>query len=243
MPPCTVTRPTPSISRQLRLQQRVGGVADTVDRDACRRSAPASGSARRPGSPWRRPADRAASTGSVPAAALIAACTSCAALSMLRSRSNCSVIWLVPSELAEVIVVRPGIWPNWRSSEAVIRVATVSGLAPGSWVVTRMVGKSTSRQRRDRQRAVAEHAGQQDGERQQPGGDRPGDERGGDVHAAAGQAAVCAAAARVSGRGARPALAAGGVPAAAARCDPGAVGQPGGAVDHHALARLQAGGR
>ena len=31
----------------------------------------------------------------------------------------------------EVIAVRPGIWPNWRSSEAVISVATVSGLAPG----------------------------------------------------------------------------------------------------------------
>ena len=53
------------------------------------------------------------------------------------------MIWLVPSELVEVIVVSPWIWPNWRSSEAVIRVATVSGLAPGSWVVTRMVGKST----------------------------------------------------------------------------------------------------
>ena len=63
---------------------------------------------------------------------------------MLRSRSNCSVIWLVPSELCEVIVTRPGIWPNWRSSEAVISVSTVSGLAPGSCVVTWMVGKSTS---------------------------------------------------------------------------------------------------
>ena len=63
---------------------------------------------------------------------------------MLRLRANWRVIWLVPSELCEVIVIRPGIWPNWRSSEAVIRVATVSGLAPGSWVVTWMVGKSTS---------------------------------------------------------------------------------------------------
>ncbi len=70
---------------QLRLQQRVGGVADPVDRDACRMSAPASGSARRPGSPSNRPADTAGVVGSVPAAALIAACTSCAALSMLRA--------------------------------------------------------------------------------------------------------------------------------------------------------------
>ena len=82
--------------------------------------------------------------GSVPAAALIAACTSCAAESIARFKLNCRVIWLVPSELSEVIIAKPVIWPNWRSKEAVISVATVSGLAPGSWVVTWMVGKSTS---------------------------------------------------------------------------------------------------
>ena len=53
------------------------------------------------------------------------------------------MIWLVPSELVEVIVVSPGIWPNWRSSEAVMSVETVSGLAPGNCVVIWMVGKST----------------------------------------------------------------------------------------------------
>ena len=63
---------------------------------------------------------------------------------MLRLRLNCSVIWLVPSELCEVIVTSPGIWPNCRSSEAVISVSIVSGLAPGSCVVTWTVGKSTS---------------------------------------------------------------------------------------------------
>ena len=36
-----------------------------------------------------------------------------------------------------------GIWPNWRSSGAVTSEAMVSALAPGSWVVTWMVGKST----------------------------------------------------------------------------------------------------
>ena len=72
----------------------------------------------------------------MPWAALIAACTSCAALSMLRLSTNCNVIWLVPSLLIEVMVSRPVIWPNCRSSEAVISVATVSGLAPGSCVVT-----------------------------------------------------------------------------------------------------------
>ena len=53
------------------------------------------------------------------------------------------MIWLVPSLLWLVIVTSPGIWPNCRSSEAVISVETVSGLAPGSCVVTWMVGKST----------------------------------------------------------------------------------------------------
>ena len=62
---------------------------------------------------------------------------------MLRLRENCSVISLVPSAEVEVIVVRPWIWPNWRSSEAVIKVEIVSGLAPGNCVVTWIVGKST----------------------------------------------------------------------------------------------------
>jgi hypothetical protein len=43
---------------------------------------------------------------------LIAACTSWAAASMSRLRSNCSVIWLMPNELDEVISVNEGIWPN-----------------------------------------------------------------------------------------------------------------------------------
>ena len=81
--------------------------------------------------------------GSVPADALMAACTSCAALSILRLRLKVSVIWLVPWLLVEVIDCSPVIWPNCRSSDAVISVATVSGPAPGSCVVTWMVGKST----------------------------------------------------------------------------------------------------
>jgi hypothetical protein len=36
-----------------------------------------------------------------------------------------------PPALVEVIWLRPCIWPNWRSSGAVIVVATTSGLAPG----------------------------------------------------------------------------------------------------------------
>jgi len=41
------------------------------------------------------------------------------------------------------MVASAGIWPNWRSNGAVTSDAIVSALAPGSWVVTWMVGKST----------------------------------------------------------------------------------------------------
>jgi hypothetical protein len=36
--------------------------------------------------------------------------------------------------------LRPGIWPNWRSSGVVTAEAMVSGLAPGRVVATTMVG-------------------------------------------------------------------------------------------------------
>src|SRR3546814_6292594 len=56
------------------------------------------------------------SLGSRLVAALMAAWTSCSATSSGKSRSNCKVISDEPPELDEVIWVKPGIWPNWRSS-------------------------------------------------------------------------------------------------------------------------------
>ncbi len=82
--------------------------------------------------------------GSWPPAALIAACTSWAAPSMLRDSSNCNRIEVWPSVLAEVIWVMPGISENWRSSGVATLEAMVSGLAPGSEALTCRVGKSTS---------------------------------------------------------------------------------------------------
>jgi hypothetical protein len=76
-------------------------------------------------------------------AALIAACTSRAAPSTLRLRSNCSRIRVCPSELRDVISVRPGISPSRRSSGAATVAAMISGSAPGRVAVTEMVGKST----------------------------------------------------------------------------------------------------
>jgi len=46
----------------------------------------------------------------------IAACTSCAAASMLRLRANCSVIEVLPWELVEVIVCTPAMVENCFSS-------------------------------------------------------------------------------------------------------------------------------
>jgi len=81
--------------------------------------------------------------GSVPRAALIAACTSCSALAMSRLWVNCRMITDSPCELLELIMVRPEICPNWRSSGVVTRRAMVEGLAPGYCVVTCKLGAST----------------------------------------------------------------------------------------------------
>ncbi len=77
------------------------------------------------------------------AAALRAACTSRAAPSMLRSRSNWMVMRVDPSELDEVISVTPGISPSRRSSGAAMVAAITVGSAPGRLAETRMVGYST----------------------------------------------------------------------------------------------------
>ena len=118
----------------------------------------------------------------MPAAALIAACTSCAA------RIHAAAEVELQRDLAgalgaddEVIVVRPGIWPNWRSSEAVMQGLDGFGAGAGELGGDQDGGEVDLGQRRDRQGVVAERAGQQDGERQQPGGDGAGDERGGDA--------------------------------------------------------------
>ena len=74
---------------------------------------------------------------------VMAACTSCAAASMLRLRVNWRVIWVSPSALDEVIESMPAIVVNCRSSGVATAEAMVSGLAPGSAACTWMVGKST----------------------------------------------------------------------------------------------------
>ncbi len=76
-------------------------------------------------------------------AATMAACTSRAAPSILRSRSNCKVIFVEPCVLMEVISVTPAIRLRERSRGVAILDAIVSGLAPASDARTEIVGKST----------------------------------------------------------------------------------------------------
>ena len=74
---------------------------------------------------------------------MIAACTSEAAPSILRDRSNCNVIDVVPCTFDDVIWFTPGSVANWRSRGCATEDAMISGLAPGSVALTLIVGKST----------------------------------------------------------------------------------------------------
>ena len=72
----------------------------------------------------------------------MAACTSCAAESMLRFRSNWITTCEAPTVLWEVSWVIPGICESWRSSGVATETAIVSALAPAMLAVTWIVGKS-----------------------------------------------------------------------------------------------------
>jgi hypothetical protein len=62
---------------------------------------------------------------------------------MLRLKSNCMVMFVVPVALDDVISVMPAILPNWRSKGVATAEAMISGLAPGKPAPTEIVGKST----------------------------------------------------------------------------------------------------
>src|SRR5258708_5175938 len=81
--------------------------------------------------------------GRSPAEALMAACTSRAGPSTLRSRLNWILIAAPPKVLTEVISETPEIWPRRRSSGAARVEATVAGSAPGKFAETVIMGKST----------------------------------------------------------------------------------------------------
>src|SRR5215472_13787822 len=80
--------------------------------------------------------------GSSGIAAAMAVCTSTAALSIGRFRSNWRVTFVPPVELDEVISSRPAIVVNCRSSGLATDEAIVPGSAPGRPALTLRVGKS-----------------------------------------------------------------------------------------------------
>ncbi len=70
----------------------------------------------------------------------MAACTSCAAESMLRLKLNCSVIDVAPGVLELVMASMPAMVVNAFSSGVATAEAMVSGDAPGSEAFTVMIG-------------------------------------------------------------------------------------------------------
>jgi len=74
----------------------------------------------------------------------MADCTSRAAPSMSRSRSNCRVMVVEPSELTELMDCSPAMEENSRSRGEATLEAMVCGLAPDMDEVTWMVGNSTA---------------------------------------------------------------------------------------------------
>src|SRR6185503_5457831 len=83
------------------------------------------------------------STGNRRCAIVSAVCTSSAAASMLRLRSNWIVMTLVPCDELDDIEEMPATVESWRSMMPATDAAIVSALAPGKVAVTAMVGKST----------------------------------------------------------------------------------------------------
>ena len=82
------------------------------------------------------------SCGSCRCVCAIAACTSCAAPSMSRSSENCRVMFVEPSPLELDMLSMPAIVENCFSSGVATAAAIVSGLAPGRFALTEIVGKS-----------------------------------------------------------------------------------------------------
>ena len=120
--------------------------------------------------------------GSSGIAAEMAVCTSVTALSMLRFRSNVSVMLVLPVPLCEVISSMPAIVVNWRSSGLATDAAIVTGSPPGRFALHVDRRILDGRQIADRQRAVRDDAEERDRRHQQAGGDRAPDEDFGDVH-------------------------------------------------------------
>src|SRR5262249_16263208 len=118
--------------------------------------------------------------GNCPPAALIAACTSFAAASILRSRTNWIVIDVEPTTLVEGICEMPAICANCVSSGWGTPDATGLGLCAGGGGGTVDGGKMDLGERCHRQARIGDEADEQHAHHQQRRGDRQSDEWCGD---------------------------------------------------------------
>ena len=130
LPPLTVTRPTPGTSEIFAASRELASDSTSVRFMVFEVIASVMIGASA-GFTFAYTGGAGRSAGSRLPVALIAACTSCSAISRLSDRSNCNVITEAPAELAEDIWFNPSISPNWRSSGAVMEDVITCGEAPG----------------------------------------------------------------------------------------------------------------
>ena len=98
--------------------------------------------------------------------------TSRAAPSMLRSRPNCSVMRVEPSELCDVISLTSAIWPKMSLERRRDRGRHGVGAGAGHVGLNRDDRKIDLRQRRNRQLRIAQESRKHDADRQQYRRDR-----------------------------------------------------------------------
>ena len=182
-PPLMLTSPTPG-SCEIFWASRVSARScDLATAAASSRSAPASGSARRPDWSCCRSAGSADRAAGRSPAALIAACTCCSATSMSSSSANCSVMTEQPSELVDVICVRPGHLAELaleRRRDRRRHHVRARARIERHDLDRRIVDL---RQRRDRQLPIGDRSRSRSADHQERGRDRPQDEGPRDVHA------------------------------------------------------------
>ena len=115
-------------------------------------------------------------------AALIAACTSRAAPSMLRSMSNCTMIELLPIELIGRYLGDASNFAQPSLQRRSDRIRHRLGIGTRPRRDHHNGGDIDAWQCGDRQEAISDDARQQQPERQQDGGDGPRDEQRGEAH-------------------------------------------------------------
>ncbi len=138
------------------LRRAVSPYSSTVDSGSVGEMIAMNRTGKSPGLTLRKHGGVVISAGRRRCATVSAVCTSSAAPSMSRLRSNWMVIDVVPSEDDDVIDEMPAMVESWRSIGDATEAAMVSGLAPGN-VRRDLDGREIDlRQRRDRQQPVGE---------------------------------------------------------------------------------------